>query len=167
MSLQNAELLNRIVKEGKIVGFDEVSKKISDKTQAIIICNVDHKENTQVHSLTTTQFLSTIFTTPADKDFFVTSVSFSFRTDPSVFFPITYTISARQFSGDLAILLLVRTDPIDPSTSLGHHKNIFPLPIKLLRNEDVIVVINDFTQASIVDVHVTGFTVDVLEKANG
>jgi len=162
VEVQNTEVINNLAKELKESNPNMVPRSVMDKIQAVIIANVDHKENTLVFDANrTTTGTTTIFTTPADKDFYLIACSMNYTADVTAD-SILYSLQAVPFGDVSTQFLSLRKNTV---TLQNDNVNIsFPIPIKLARSS-IISMSQSFTVgASAMDGQIFGFTVDTLEK---
>lgn len=162
VEVQNTEIVNNLAKEIKESNPNVVPKSIVNSVQPVIIVNVDHKENSVVQSATReTTGTTTIFTTPADKDFFIIAASIDYTADV-VADSILYSLDVVPFGDVSKPLIQLRKNTI---TLQNDNDSIhFPVAIKLARSS-IISMTQAFTVgASSMDGHVFGFTVDTLDK---
>lgn len=158
--IQNAEILNQIVKETKITGIDIVPRKIANKVQPIIISNVQHKENTFVHHAVSSSFFTSIFTTDPHNDTYITGMKISWTASGT---DIEFIIQTIIHSGEQLNIMVVKVR----DGNAGQQTIILPVPIRLAKNTFVFLGRGFFQEDSIANAVVYGFEVATLEKADG
>lgn len=159
--IQNSEILNKLSTESKTAGFNIFPRKLAKKIQPVVSINVDNKQSSFFRNLTAIGFgVNTIFRTSDDRDTYITNISMNINVELE---DKTQNVFALDNSGKTVTLITIRSTANDTSS----HKIVFPIPIKLLRNGNIVLISGGGAGGSIVDVHISGFEVDTLEKADG
>lgn len=162
VDVQNTEIINNLAKEVKESNPNVVPKAMASNIQPVIVINVDHKENTIVQSGTrATTGTTIVFTTPADKDFYLIACSLNYTADV-VADSVVYSLNAIPFGNVATPILELRKNTI---TLQNDNDSIsFPIAIKLARNSAITIIQGFTVGTSVVDGHIFGFSVDTLEK---
>lgn len=157
---QNPEIINRISEEIKESNLNILPKAIANKIQAVLIVNPKVRTIFRAADLTGTGS-ATIFTTPADKDFYLTSAELTFVCDSAAdttFYRILITPDQQGAANCIIMRKLTLTAEARNVTKS------FPTPIKLARNSTITVATTLTVGASTVTGIIAGHEVDTLEK---
>jgi len=162
VELQNRTVVNEMSEKIKESNLNLLPRDISNSIQPVIEVgkNIDQHFSKSASQATTGTI--TIFTTPSDKDFFMTCCNFSFAKDSTCDIGTGVIDFLCVING--ATVRPLRSAVITTTAERGNLETSFSTPIKLDRNS-VISLTGTFTVGVMARVaSINGFTVDTLEK---
>lgn len=153
---QNSEIAKRILRDLKISISDGVPSQISNQIVPVLISNPERTPNIIKQASAINSTSSVIYTTPTDRDFYLTNVNIANIKDVTSTSALSYV--ACLVNGAPSIIVSVSGLTLTPSSASNTIS--FPYPIKIDRGTQITVnnstnIANVSTTASII-----GYTID-------
>jgi len=156
----NKDVLDRIVNElGLQSAFEKLPVDLVATIQPVLIANPKRNVNTIRGTNKATTGTTTLFTTPADRDFFLTSASLNNQSDVSA---DNTGISLSVIPEGKAADEILRFDKITLTVFQDSIALVFNPPIKLERGSAISFGSTFAAGASITGATITGYDVDIL-----
>jgi len=158
-NVNNAQTIKELVKAGNLqVGFDEVPNKLANAIVPVIETNPRLLRVGNIHrfNVATNALSATIYTTPANQDFYLTSIQCNYIKDASATSLASWVDAIiGGFRTRLIGFTTLTTTAGTDSSSIS-----FPVPILIDRNTTILV--NNNTNVGAVSCHacITGYTVE-------
>lgn len=162
VEVENSEVINQLSEDAKISPSTSIGKSLSNNIQPVLIANPTPKNITGGETLQTTTGSHAVFTTPANIDFYVSSVQLGYTcsaaadsTDYRMNLPFKNTSSKRVLGLQKQTL----------TASSDHAEMTFNPPLLLERNSTCTVTQAFTVGASTVAGVIIGFTKETLKTS--
>jgi hypothetical protein len=164
MKIENTDVKQQIIKGLTLSpGATDIPDSVNQKVRVVYVANPPKHLNVVATLAATSTVPNTVYTTPSDKDFFLTNAFFLLATNEAVG-PATGTMTATLFSGEsVNIFSMAQWDNLPAG---GHTTNslteYYNPPIKLERGSTITVDSSGAAESRRVAASIKGYTEEII-----